>query len=479
MTQRVFSSDDQLAFAELSGDLNPLHLDPVLARRLVFGQRVVHGLHALLWSMDVHLKSQTRPVELLTTKANFQAGMGLGETVRCRITTPDECRAAIQMETENALGGWVDFSWHLVEQSRTDVLPGPPSKPERCRRRLIEEVAAASGDLPLYLNGNLAGRLFPNLMRVLPPIQLAVLLATTRLVGMECPGHDSIYSSLNLSFFADNAAATKLTYRVADCNQRLGLVSMDVEAPGAKGQVKAFLRPKPQCQLTFKDARRQVEAKEFSDQRALIAGGSRGLGEAAAKLLAAGGAEVILTYFRGEEDAQRIVEEVIVHGANAKCIPLNVLEPLQELTDRTVHSSKPLYLYYFATPFIFGVSKGNFLPQRFDTFSKYYVNGFLRTVQALSDPSIGLEKVFYPSSAAIDELPADMAEYAAAKAAGEVLCDFLQKTIPGLVIHKPRLPRLATDQTVSLLPVDNQAPGPVLLENLRYLKRMNRENEQK
>ena len=57
MTQRIFTSDDQLAFAKLSGDYNPLHLDPVLARRLIFGHQVVHGVHALLWSLDDHLKS--------------------------------------------------------------------------------------------------------------------------------------------------------------------------------------------------------------------------------------------------------------------------------------------------------------------------------------------------------------------------------------------------------------------------------------
>ncbi len=472
MTQRVFSSDDQLAFAELSGDLNPLHLDPVLARRLVFGHRVVHGLHALLWSLDVLLKSQARPVELRTAKATFQAGIGLGESVRCRITTRDEYRAEIQLETGNALGGWFEFAWRPAGQKRADALAGPPSQPGKCRQRSIETMAAASGNVALYLDGDLAGRLFPNLMRVLPPLQLAALLATTRLVGMECPGHDSIFASLNLFFSSGTAAATDLTYRVADCNQRLGLVSMDVEVAGVKGQVKAFLRPEPQRQITYADACRQVEPEEFSGQRALVAGGSRGLGEVAAKLLAAGGAEVILTYFRGEQDAQRIVEDLSAHGAEAKCIPLNVLEPMQRLADSFAKYPKPLYLYYFATPFIFGASKGKFLQQRFAAFSKYYVSGFLRTVQALADPTIGLKKAFYPSSAAIDELPADMAEYAAAKAAGEVLCDFLQRTIPGLVIHKPRLPRLATDQTVSLLPVDNQVPGPVLLENLRYLKEM-------
>jgi len=41
--------------------------------------------------------------------------------------------------------------------------------------------------------------------------------------------------------------------------------------------------------------------------------------------------------------------------------------------------------------------------------------------------------------------------------AGEILCGFLQKTNPGIAIHKPRLPRVATDQTVSC--VAGEQPG--------------------
>jgi hypothetical protein len=473
MTPRVFTSDDQLAFAKLSGDFNPLHLDPMLARRLVFGHQVVHGLHAVLWSLDCHLKSRTQPLELRTVKANFQAGIGVGQTVRCRVTDQDEYRVTIQLETDSTPAVWIDISWCPLRQPRTDALPKMSAESEKCRKRAIEEVAAASGNLALYLNGDLAGRLFSNLIRVLPPMQLGALLATSRLVGMECPGHHSIYSSLNLAFSPDGGGVASLDYHVSDCNKRLALVAMEVKGPGVKGQVKAFLRPLPQKQAAFTDVCRQVEAEEFSGQQALIVGGSRGLGEVTAKLLAAGGAEVILTYYRGQQDAQRIVEEMVAHGARAHSFPLDVLEPSQELPGRIADRLTPLYLYYFATPYIFGAAKGKFSYQRFDTFSKYYVSGFHRTVQTLADPTIGLQKVFYPSSAAIDELPMDMAEYAAAKMAGEILCDFLQKAHPGLIIHKPRLPRVATDQTVSLMPVNNQEPGPILLRNLRYLRQIN------
>ena len=467
---RAFTAEDQVAFAELSGDYNPLHLDPVLARRLIFGRQVVHGLHALLWSLDSCLEPRTEPMELTTVRANFQAGIGVGETVRCRVTEPDDLGIAIQLETDGTPAAWFEVTWKVSRQSDNVIVPPANTKSTRCQEHTFADVAVASGDIDLYIDRDLASGLFPNIVRLLPQVQLAALLATTRLVGMECPGHRSIYASLHLDYVTDKTGQPRLNYHVADCNERLALISMDVQGPGVKGRIKTFLRPEPRRQAAYADIRPQVDSEEFSSQRALIVGGSRGLGDVTAKILAAGGARVVLTYHRGKEDACRIVEDIVGHGGDATCIALNVLEPCFKLSDRFCGKFGSLYLYYFATPYIFGAAKGQFSTQRFTAFCEYYVAGFLRTVQALTDPSIGLEKIFYPSSVAIEEIPLDMGEYAAAKMAGESLCEFLQKAHSGLTIHKPRLPRIATDQTVSLLPVENQEPVPILLDNLRYLR---------
>lgn len=472
MAERAFTSDDQLAFARLSGDYNPLHMDPVIARRLLFGQQIVHGLHALLWSADEVLRTRVQVLELRTVKAHFQSGIGLGQTVNCICTDQGEHQVEIRLEMDQRPAMWVQIAWSPSRPHRTDTLLTALHEPGACRECSIEEATGASGTVPLYLDKESAAALFPNLMRLVPPTQIAALLATTRLVGMECPGLHSIYSGLNLAFFPDRGGVPELHYHVADGSPRSSLLLIDVEAPGTRGQIKAFFRPKPQAQAAFTDICREVEPGEFSGQRALIIGGSRGLGEAVAKLLAAGGAEVIITFCRGDQDAKRIVDEIVAHGAKADCLRLDVLEPSPALPGRVANRSKPLYLYYFATPFIFGAAKGRFSAKRFTTFSEYYVTGFLRTVQSVAASPAGLQKIFYPSSAAIEDLPSDMGEYAAAKMAGEILCDFLQKTNPGLCIHKPRLPRVATDQTVSLLPVNNQDPTSVLIAHLRYLRQL-------
>lgn len=41
--KKVFSSEEVKAFAELSLDRNPIHLDEVYAEQSIFGNRIIHG----------------------------------------------------------------------------------------------------------------------------------------------------------------------------------------------------------------------------------------------------------------------------------------------------------------------------------------------------------------------------------------------------------------------------------------------------
>ena len=52
MTLRRFTMLDQERFAALSGDSNPLHMYPLVARRSMLGGVAVHGIHLLLWALD-------------------------------------------------------------------------------------------------------------------------------------------------------------------------------------------------------------------------------------------------------------------------------------------------------------------------------------------------------------------------------------------------------------------------------------------
>jgi hypothetical protein len=306
-----------------------------------------------------------------------------------------------------------------------------------------------------------ARALFPSLVRVVACDQLAALLGISRLTGMECPGLHSLLSEVELA--DSDCGDSLLTYRVADVDSRFGLVRTGIQAAGFSGTVRAFLRPKPSQQPGYAAVRGHVGANEFSGERALVVGGSRGLGELTAKIMAAGGADVTLTYGRGAAEAAHVVAEIASGGGVARAVPFDVEG--EELT--ALHAVHPTSLYYFATPFIFAGTRHEVSDDLLARFRRYYVTAFERSVEQLAPR--GLRRVFYPSTVAIDEAPPDMREYVCAKTEGERLCAALEERFPGLVIARPRLPRLATDQTATQMPVRQLPPLPVMLEAIRAL----------
>ncbi|MFT6906879.1 MAG: acyl dehydratase [Oleiphilaceae bacterium] len=68
---RLFTEQDVNDFARLSGDFNPIHIDPEFAKTTVFGQRIVHGvLVSSLFS------------NLLAEKVPGKGSIYLGQTIK-------------------------------------------------------------------------------------------------------------------------------------------------------------------------------------------------------------------------------------------------------------------------------------------------------------------------------------------------------------------------------------------------------------
>src|SRR5262249_52764110 len=113
----------------------------------------------------------------------------------------------------------------------------------------------------------------------------------------------------------------------------------------------------------------------------------------------------------------------------------------------------PSTLYYFATGSIFRRKSRVFVGAIYEDFVDVYLRGFFDLCSTLNQPMRALT-AFYPSSIYVQERPAEMTEYAMAKAAGEVLCQDMMRFLPNLRVLSMRLPRMATDQTLSVLPGD-------------------------
>jgi acyl dehydratase len=471
MSHRQFTLQDQNEFSKLSGDYNPIHIDPVSARRYMFGKPIVHGVHSILWALEIWCKTNSTLIHINSLEVSFLKPISLDARVDYHLLSETVNHFEIELISESIVNTRLVVNMTRISKEELNdinihakIIDAFPehSIPTDLPKEKIKEM---SGKLDLYIKKTEKACLFPFLDKCISTSQIAVILSTTRLVGMECPGLYSIFSSFELYFNNVQTQISNLRYEVKKFDDRFGLIYINLNGFGISGNIKSFLRPAPVQQSPFTSFKNIVTQEEFLGQRALIIGGSRGLGEVTAKLLAAGGATVRITYFHGELDARSIVNEIVSNGGQAEAFALNIQETPLEFPATSSTNWVPTHCYYFATPFIFSGNKGVFSEKLFLKFCSYYLTGFNNTVDFWQNKSVN--KFFYPSTTAIDELPDNMIEYTLSKSAGEKLCEFLLNRFSSLHIYKPRFPRMATDQTASLMLANNEDPVLLTLNHLR------------
>lgn len=149
---------------------------------------------------------------------------------------------------------------------------------------------------------------------------------------------------------------------------------------------------------------------------------------------------------------------------------LDASVPLTSAVEADLAAAGITHLYHFATPQISKSPDGNWSAALFRDFSRFYLHAFAELVQAISNKVAGspVLTALYPSTVFLDTPPKGFAEYCAAKAAGEVLCQHLAKSLR-VQITCPRLPRLQTDQNNSFLGAAGEAPLPIMLALLQSL----------
>ena len=100
---RVIGEDELQAFARLTGDWNPLHMDAGYASGSRFGERVVHGmLVASFFSTLVGMYLPGRRALFLSQQVKFAHPVKVGEglTFRGRVRHKTESVRIIDVDTE-------------------------------------------------------------------------------------------------------------------------------------------------------------------------------------------------------------------------------------------------------------------------------------------------------------------------------------------------------------------------------------------
>ncbi|CCO23202.1 SDR family NAD(P)-dependent oxidoreductase [Maridesulfovibrio hydrothermalis] len=459
MATKIFSLDDQLSFADLSGDFNPFHVDPLKSRRFVGGAPAVHGVNALLWAMENSIPA-AHNLSLKSVNALFHAPLHI-DTEATLVLKESDAPMTVDMSiiSEGTIKTQATITY-TQNELKTNFEISHKNGTGFCLERSPESLLGTSGSISLFCRPEAVSRLYPALCKAIPLAQISLLISTSRTVGMDCPGLHSIFSELDIDFTVA-AQNNESTYFVKKFDKRFNLVLLDVATPVGSGVLTVFLRPEPQKQLLAKSALKIVPESFFADTKSLVIGGSRGIGEVTAKLIAAGDSEVTITYSEGKEDAEKVAQDIISAGGSANIIQFDVLSsriPSQiQCTDFT-------HLFYFASPYIFNGKSGFFSKKLYAQFSDFYVHSFLNLFVQLNKDK--LKMVFNPSTIAVEEPEPDMGEYITAKAAMEGLCAYLGRVHRKINFAYPRLPRTATDQTASVYPIKSNDPVEVMLKYL-------------
>ena len=100
--QKTIADEDVRAFAELTGDRNPVHLDEEYAAQTRFGRRIAHGmLGASLISAVLANELPGRGTVYLSQTLRFTAPVFLGDTVTARVVVKQvrEDKPIVTLET--------------------------------------------------------------------------------------------------------------------------------------------------------------------------------------------------------------------------------------------------------------------------------------------------------------------------------------------------------------------------------------------
>ncbi len=466
---RTFSVADCRAFGSMSGDMNPMHTDPLAARRVGTGKPVVHGALIALTGMDLFAARISGRVTAVACEflnmvsaddPVIYAMAASGPTVRIAATVRGLTCTIVKVTTasDTTPASSTDALASEVDGELLPLVSIADDRPISAWAGFSSRVSLPEADFATY---------FPGACHLLGMTTVQSIARSSYVIGMLCPGLHSMWASFRFSLPNRDAGTQELRFTLDSFDERFRIAVVRFSG-SLLGEARAFVRPSPALQPDTRVLATLVAPGEFAGIRALVVGGSRGIGEATAKLLAAGGAEVLITWAGGEGDAIQVAGDIQQAGGNCRIRRFRAAE--DSIQDMFAELGRIDHAYYFATPRIFNKSAGIFDRARFDEFIDIYAKPFGDLCEAMNAQKLPEKaRVFQPSSSAIDDRPRGTTEYAMAKLACELLADDLARTLQHISILRHRLPRIATDQTASVVEAQAQSAPGVMLPILRAM----------
>ncbi|HET7928405.1 MAG TPA: MaoC/PaaZ C-terminal domain-containing protein [Actinomycetota bacterium] len=121
-SSRTVTREDIRAYADASGDRNPLHLDDEVARAAGFPRVIAHGMYTMGTLTSWLVDWVGDPAALIRLRAHFRAPVLVGETIKCggrvRSLDPQTRTAVLDVWVRVERDGSVDWP---IRRSEAEV----------------------------------------------------------------------------------------------------------------------------------------------------------------------------------------------------------------------------------------------------------------------------------------------------------------------------------------------------------------------
>ena len=362
-------------FIELTGDHNSLHTDKMFGRRSMYRKNVVHGMLPIIFISGLKLWNTMEHAWYFDEiSARFIRPILENDRVliSSRISRIDEEKNQIEIEyaltransemilTTGKLSLRYDrsernkgrmFQSNLSDVKRSSIVKDvlveqefqfdQISKGDEWNLRFMISKHHAHCVYEILSEGLLSDWQF-SLPDWLNKCDVTNLLSTclfSTLVGMCMPGKYAIFTGFRGMFLKPIQWDKEyvMTGRVEFKSPSTFTIVENVlindrenkEEPYATGQINASVSEPPGKMPSIELLENSEMDLRLRDKVVLITGASRGIGETTAKLFSLHGAKVVINYFRGKEDASRLVNEIIAHGGSAIAIQADVSDRQQ------------------------------------------------------------------------------------------------------------------------------------------------------
>ena len=353
-------------FAILTGDYSSLHMNESFARRTRYRERIVHGMLPFSYISILKmfcLEKYVASIAQLEAKFSSPVYLGSNLTITAEVVDkePSTRTLNVKITIEIKDSGVVATTGFVIvkfEENDNKIvgLPSNYSDKDVCvltepvteSKLILEEIDMGltksinfsislehilefKNMFEMELGKNyLKSDLSFNSQSIMANVLSSSLFST--FVGMLIPGQNATFLDFEINFLNQIPIDKNLTLKGEVIQKseatriiklKLIMLSQSTNDTYAIGNATVIVNPLPTKMPHISELKQAIDF-DLNNKVVLITGASRGIGETTAKLFALFGAKVIVNYYRGKEDAEKIVKEILECGGDAIALRADV-----------------------------------------------------------------------------------------------------------------------------------------------------------